>query len=714
MKCRLIFLIILQTTIFCSVTAQINDDFSDGNFKKNPTWSGDNSKFIVNTEGQLQLSAPAEAGQSYLSTASEISNNAEWTFYIKMGFNPSSNNYMDIYLMSDTADLSGSVNGYFVRIGNIQDDVCLYKQSGDKKSMVKIIDGTDDRVDVSTVELNIKVSKSHENEWELFVDTDLSQNFISEGKAVEGEFLISRYFGLYCNYSSTRSDKFFFDDLSISGEVFTDNEAPKVDSVVVLSDSTIHIFFNEKMKTSSISNIDNYFGSNGVGNPQQADSYQDSSVILSFIEKFNDAIENQISFHGAEDFFGNSLDNVVVNFTYNAPYIIGFGDIIISEIMADPTQGVDLPEYEYLEIHNPHAEPFYLDQIRMIVGQDTSYIPELTIEPFEYIIFCQHAAVEHFESFDRTIKITKWPSLNNRGERITLLNQLGEFVYSVSYADSWYKSIDKDDGGYSLEMIDVNFHCWGEENWVASVHPAGGTPGIENSVKDELKDLSDPEIDKIIATSNSSVSIYLSENIGPQEILENEISISPDLEISKIQLLQPDFSEIQIWLNTAINAKTKYELTIRNLVDCAGNMQKETTSTFILPEKADSLDLVINEILFNPWSGGVDFVEIYNQSEKYIDLNSVTIGNKEPILITSEHSIIEPMQHIAITSDPSILNNQYPGIEEENTLKSIEIPAFNDDEGNVILADADGKQIDYFHYDEDYHSDFLNDVEGVS
>ena len=126
MKRHLIFLIILQTTIFYSVAAQVTDDFSDGNFTENPIWSGENSKFIVNTEGQLQLKAPAEADQSYLSTSSEISNNAEWTFYIKMGFNPSSNNYMDIYLMSDTADLSGSVNGYFVRIGNTQDDVCLY------------------------------------------------------------------------------------------------------------------------------------------------------------------------------------------------------------------------------------------------------------------------------------------------------------------------------------------------------------------------------------------------------------------------------------------------------------------------------------------------------------------------------------------------------------------------------------------------------------
>lgn len=107
-------------------------------------------------------------------------------------------------------------------------------------------------------------------------------------------------------------------------------------------------------------------------------------------------------------------------------------------------------------------------------------------------------------------------------------------------------------------------------------------------------------------------------------------------------------------------------------------------------------------------------MEIYNQSDKYIDLNSLSIGNDALKQITKEHIIIEPKQHIAITEDPSILNNHYPGIEGKSIVKSMVIPAFNDDKGNVILVDINGKQIDYFHYNEDFHSNFLNDVEGVS
>jgi hypothetical protein len=102
MKYCTIFLVTLLVSVFSTAFPQVIDDFSDGNFIENPVWYGDTSHFIVNANGQLQLSAPAVAGQSYLATASEIINNATWSFYVKLDFNPSSTNYLDVYLASDS------------------------------------------------------------------------------------------------------------------------------------------------------------------------------------------------------------------------------------------------------------------------------------------------------------------------------------------------------------------------------------------------------------------------------------------------------------------------------------------------------------------------------------------------------------------------------------------------------------------------------------
>lgn len=62
MKNFFIFFILFQTSIYYPSHAQIADNFADGNFVTNPIWFGDTSNYAVNTEGQLQLLATAEAG----------------------------------------------------------------------------------------------------------------------------------------------------------------------------------------------------------------------------------------------------------------------------------------------------------------------------------------------------------------------------------------------------------------------------------------------------------------------------------------------------------------------------------------------------------------------------------------------------------------------------------------------------------------------------
>ena len=92
MKSYFPFLILLQISIFPSAFSQISDDFSYGNFIDPQVWNGETTNFMINPDHQLQLVAPAETGQSYISASSEIINNAEWSFYVKLNFNPSSSN----------------------------------------------------------------------------------------------------------------------------------------------------------------------------------------------------------------------------------------------------------------------------------------------------------------------------------------------------------------------------------------------------------------------------------------------------------------------------------------------------------------------------------------------------------------------------------------------------------------------------------------------
>ena len=135
--------------------AQFQDDFSDGDFTINPTWSGESANFEI-AGNALHLNAPAATDTSYLSVASDTIHNAFWEFLVQMDFGTSSSNFAQVYLASDNADLKGNVNGYFVRIGGTTDEVSLYEQTG--TTATEIIDGLDSRVGTSTVLARARVT----------------------------------------------------------------------------------------------------------------------------------------------------------------------------------------------------------------------------------------------------------------------------------------------------------------------------------------------------------------------------------------------------------------------------------------------------------------------------------------------------------------------------------------------------------------------------
>lgn len=116
--CRKLLLVTLMA-VFCGSyqsRAQLSDSFEDGDFTQNPAWTGTDVFFKVNNSKQLQLNGSGE-GTAFLSTSSTLLKPAEWRFWVKLSFSPSSNNFSRVYLISDQSDLSGSLNGYYLQLG---------------------------------------------------------------------------------------------------------------------------------------------------------------------------------------------------------------------------------------------------------------------------------------------------------------------------------------------------------------------------------------------------------------------------------------------------------------------------------------------------------------------------------------------------------------------------------------------------------------------
>ena len=191
----------------CVGSAQISENFNDGDFLNNPAWIGNTADFIVNTAYQLQSNNTVANSSFYLSTANSIATSAQWEFWVRIAFNPSSTNYVDAYLTASSSNLSlTSTYGYFVRIGNTDDEICLYRKDA-TGAITKIIGGEKGILNKSNNVMKIKVIRDINNQWMLMRDLTGTGNFYtSEGSVTDGTYTTSVLFWFF---DKTKYSQFF-------------------------------------------------------------------------------------------------------------------------------------------------------------------------------------------------------------------------------------------------------------------------------------------------------------------------------------------------------------------------------------------------------------------------------------------------------------------------------------------------------------------------
>ena len=157
-------------------------------------------------------------------------------------------------------------------------------------------------------------------------------------------------------------------------------------------------------------------------------------------------------------------------------------------------------------------------------------------------------------------------------------------------------------------------------------------------------------------------------------------------------------------------------LDITNISDLSGNILN-TSIDIVVPDTAGLRDLLLNEILFDPLSGGYDFVEIYNASPSAVDLYGYMladyddgIGNFKSI---DQHFVLIPEGLAVFTEDSIAILNDYPS-NDPNAFIQMDIPTLPNDSATVYILSPDSNVIDRFSYNDDMHFELINDPEGVS
>lgn len=714
---RSIFLI-LFIFILSFASAQVTDNFSDGDFTSSPAWTGDGVEFTVNTSFQMQLNNTV-AGASYLSTPSPTSSldNIEWRFYVKQAFAPSSSNYGRVYLASDQVNLEGPLNGYYLQFGEALslDAVELFRQTG--LTNTSIARGTNGEIAASFT-VGVKVTRNALGNWSLFVDPLGGTAYGLEATGTDITYTTTSFFGVADVYTLSNVTKFYYDDF-YNGAIVVDVTPPNIVSSSVISSTQVDVLFDENVDLTTSQTLTNYSADNALGNPSVAtrDATNLSLVHLTFVSSFTNALLNTLTITNVQDLSANAITTTNTGFTYFVAVVALFKDIIINEIMADETPQVTLPLSEFIEIYNRSSSTFNLNGWKFTDGTTTGTLGNYNLSPNAYLILCPVADTASFSPFGNTMGLSSWPSLNNTGDNLKLEDNTLAIIDSVDYSDTWYQDVIKKNGGWTLELINPNFPsaCPAVNNWIASNNLAGGTPGMQNSVYSTVADITAPTIASITVIDSTHITVCFSEAVDASQLsVLSNYSIDNGIGNPFSSIADATITCVDFVLSIALNSSTTYNLTVSNIADCFGNALTPTSATFNY-YKVKPFDIVINELMVDPdpqrpgtYIPDYEYAELYNRTAFPINLSNwkFIVGTSTKIL----PSIIIPADSFVVIASVTAA----PLFPLTVIVADVSSLSLTNTGATVTLKTPTGATISTVSYDDTWYQDALKKDGGWS
>ncbi len=692
------------------VKGQFSDDFSDGNLDG---WAGNIENFIVNGSGQLQLMAPPGSTTSWIYTPVTFRDSMVWELYLRLDFAPSTSNQLRIYLGLTSSDLS-TASGYYLEIGATGDQDALDLKYLENANVSTIASSVPGLVALEPVELTLRVIRNSLGNWQIFKLGSGQPELLFSANQNLLPLSSLTTFGFYEKYSDTRRDKFLFDNITIS-PLQPDQTAPSWTTLTVIDHNSLNLQFDEFLDSTSAVEPIHYLLTPGNTMPDTI-IYHGNEISLSWKQPFVSQQNYTLTVNNLSDPSGNLLVTGNKSFNYLEIGQAALYDLLITEIMADPTPTVGLPDAEYLEIYNSSSKVFNLGDYLIRVGTTDKALPDSLISPGEFVILTDDANVSSLAPFGRIIALQSMSALTNSGTSVALINKSGNIIHDVTYALSWYGDVVKSGGGWSLEMINPTHICSDQQNWSAASNLQGGTPGKVNTQWTTTPDTQGPGIISLFTATPSELVLKFDERLEPVLMLNPDLYVfEPTLSISQVVLTNP--TTIQITLSQPLQENIVYRLIPFSAMDCLGNpATTQDTIAFGLVAPAQVGDVLINEILFNPATGGSRFIEIINASQKFIDLSTLAIGRlsstHHDIYPTGINEILGPNEIAVFTPSTTDILSRYT-VPNPVRLYSSLVPSWDDKTDNAAII-AGGVVIDSFTYFSTWHHPVISDQNGVS
>ena len=467
-----------------------------------------------------------------------------------------------------------------------------------------------------------------------------------------------------------------------------DTVAPKLEGCSWPGDSLVSWHFSESVRP-GLGTI-----SSAIGQPMEIQQNQTSSktIHMPFDTHWIPGIERTFLLQHFTDQDGNMLSDTTVQVLWTSPNTANRGDVVLTEIMADPTPHDDLPPCEWVEVLNRSNRTFDVQFWNWWDEGSSEVIPIKPRPPWDGILLpgerflISGCSTSILNGGALEAHIQGAPAFNDSQDGLGILRNDGMVLDAVHYQQSWWQG---DNGGVSLQVLKPGA-CASPVNWIRSNAMDGCTPGTPSNQETALGVESEQlVIERIVPTSILDGFIEFDSPLDPL----SEVQISP--RESATWHTEDHFPNRLFWNHRITRPDQRVRFEIDRLKRCESDWSTGSRFAFKVDFEMERFpepgDLIISEIAANPRGSSAvwgEFIELYNRhGTDAIELGGLQCGD----LTIDERSVLRPGERRVV----------YPG-------------ALPNEKGTVTLRNGKGIVLDEVHYSACWHAHRKNAESGFS
>jgi hypothetical protein len=385
--------------------------------------------------------------------------------------------------------------------------------------------------------------------------------------------------------------------------------------------------------------------------------------------------------------------------------------VIINEIMYGPIGA----EPEWVELYNRRDDG--ISMRNWIIGDATARrtitSAPIVVPPRGYLLLTGDSVGLRESRPDvaaRIVDVPSFPTLNNGGDAVVLIDNGGVRMDSLSYLPVWGGS-----EGRSLERRDPEQPSMDQSNWGTSTYPGKGSPGQRNSISRKDRDLTLQRLTMLPTFPLHGDSVRLMVVVGNSGFLSvPSFQISLFKDINGDSLRQPNELLQMLPLTMAIAPldsiviflNPHYPIALREMLFVTIHFTEDedtlnNTAVLLLRTGYLQGSVVINEIMHSP-AGEPEWVELYNTLPESVDVAEWQVSNRT---VTSRYGFgllpirIPSDEFLVLCKDTALLLHRHR-IAGTAVLQLPSLPTFlfSNSGDAAVLFDARGFVMDSIRY----------------